>query len=371
MIIYFSNRHVRVRNAQGQQVNKVFGDRFNAGNAEQLRMCISEPQPDPAGDWPYRLIDAGGEAAELAAIRVRIRSGDLSRKWLVFLHGNNQEFEDNVKKCQTLHAQYGVNVIAFSWPSHPPVGGDELLRAARELNFDAAFVALLAANMSLVLGGVLYRKYAAYIQARANAYKSRIAFNRCLRLIRHELRDALPASHKPELNFMSYSLGNYVLQTTVQEQRLQLEDGSGLFGNCIMCEADVDRDNHELWVADYDYGERIYITHNEYDIVLASSDIYNKNRLGNTPLNLIMDMPVRYVDFTEGEHVGWTHALFSIRKNVHVRKFFQHVFNGEDVFPNRSPAAATGFKYLPEANTYILRERVEFISGPPDDTEEP
>jgi esterase/lipase superfamily enzyme len=359
----------------------VFGDGFNQAGKDGLRMCLSEPPVDENGKWSVNLVEAGKERHALKSVRKRIEDGELRRKWLVFLHGNNQEFDDNVKKCQCLYDAYGVNVIAFSWPSHPEVTGDVLLKGFRQLNFSAAVVAAVTAKINLVLGGLLFRKFAAYVRARCNAYDSRQAFGDCLRYVADDLQAKLADGKKLNLNFMSYSLGNYVLESAVK--KADLVRAEKLFKNAILCEADVDLEGHEDWLDDLEIGTRRYVTHNEYDSVLAMSDIYNKDRLGNSPYFLSADNGVRYVDFTGGKNVKSTHPLFFINpdddkpvknklcknnlgKNQKVHDFFNAIFSGKLVFPDKNPKAATGFKYDKRTSTYIMRNTEPYME-PPDD----
>lgn len=352
MIIYFSNRDVR-ESSLPENPEEYFGDEFN-GDGTLLRMYVAEPTDADEKEWHYKPVNTGAERRSMTSIRKRVERGDLSANWLVFLHGNNQSFDDNVRKCKRLHKTYGVNVIAFSWPSRPFVDGKVLLEAAQKLNFEAAVVSLIATHLSPFAGGFLYKKLAAYLRSRVNAENSTLAFNAFQGFVQNDFAAKFAPEFKLNLNFMSYSLGNYVLQRTVENR--EFTNGSGIYENAILCQADVDRDGHELWMSLLDYGNRIYVTHNEYDKVLALSDIYNKNRLGNTPTNLFMEPPVRYVDCTEGKNVGSTHALFFIgkRKNAHVHDLFKKLFQGKKVFPSNNPSAATGFKYNDLTLTYSL-----------------
>ncbi|WP_126456537.1 alpha/beta hydrolase [Sulfuriflexus mobilis] len=381
MIIYFSNRNIA--SSRAKTIEKVFGDAFNKGGSDSLRMCLSEPPEDGSDKWSVELIDAGKERQALKSVRKRIEAGELQRKWLVFLHGNNQGFDDNIRKCQCLSDAYGVNVIAFSWPSHPAVSGEVLLKGFQQLNFSAAIVAAVAANISLVLGGALFRKYAAYVRSRCNAYDSREAFGDCLRYVADDLQAKLADGKKLNLNFMSYSLGNYVLEWATRDAKLSGTEK--LFKNVILCEADVNREGHEYWLEKLKLGTRRYVTHNEYDSVLALSDIYNKDRLGNSPHFLPADNGVRYVDFSSGKDVKSTHPLFFINpdnnnstknrlcknnlgKNQKVFDFFKAIFSGKVVFPDKSPKAATGFMYNKAASTYCLRDKEPYLE-PSDDVE--
>ena len=375
MIIYLSNRNVN-QPTPNSKLKDLFGNGFNAAGDDELRMCVAEK--DSHGNWPFTLVDTGKENQRLAGIRKRIVNNKLHRNWLLFLHGNNQEFEDNIKKCQRLHDQYGMNIIAFSWPSRPSVSKQDMADAARKLSFDALIVRALTAAVP-VLGKKLFRKLSQYLKSEINAQKSAAAFNKVLGLVENRIKGDF-SDGELKLNFLSYSLGNRVLRHTVDED--SFDNGDGLFSNHIMCQADVDHDNHELWVDDMDYSKRLYITHNEYDLVLGVSDIQNRDRLGNTTDTLPIDLPCRYVDFSEGKNVAGTHTLFFLNENGNdkqlddgsikydnsttVRKFFNNTFLGKNVFPNRDPAISTGFKYNPRFNTYSMLKTEPYLE-PPDD----
>lgn len=370
MIIYLSNRNVN-KQTPNSKLEKLFGNDFNPNADDELRMCVSEK--DANGNWPFTLVDKGKENQRLGGIRKRIINNKLHRNWLLFLHGNNQAFEDNVKKCQRLHDQYGMNVIAFSWPSQPSVSKKEMAEAARELSFDAWIVRALTAPIP-VLGKKLYRKLSQYLKAEINSKRSSRAFNKVLGLVENRIRGDFSADEL-NLNFLSYSLGNRVLMHTADDDLL--DNGDDLFSNHIMCQADVDHDKHDLWVDEMNYSKRLYITHNEYDLVLGVSDIQNHDRLGNTTDDLPIGLPCRYVDFSEGEHVAGTHAMFFLDENGNdkkqdngsikydnsttVRKFFNNVFLGKNVFPTRKPEKSTGFKYNKKYNTYSMLKTEPYL----------
>ena len=109
------------------------------------------------------------------------------------------------------------------------------------------------------------------------------------------------------LNLCVHSLGNYLLQRTVEEALFT--NDLGIFDNIILHQADADSKNHHLWVDQLENVKRVYITLNLNDAVLKASTVVNGRRIGNTPHNLGSKIPV-YVDFSFGHDVGMEHRLF-------------------------------------------------------------
>ena len=392
MIIYFSNRDVHPAKISENKPEELFGDGFENGDATSLRMCVYEAEDKDAGKpESYELVDEGDEANAIASVRNRITAGDLSKEWLVFLHGNNQSFKKNMAKCQNLEIDYGVNVIAFSWPSKPDVDMQDMKDLAGKISVDAAI-------LDVITIGVLHKKLIAYLRARCNAISSRLSFDNTLKLVRDELQGKLANDNKLNLNFLSYSLGNFLLEQTVLDNNFTA--GNDMFSNAIVCQADVNHDDHKTWLKKYKYADRIYVTHNEYDLVLMSSDLQNPERLGHAVRDLDpVPNLVQHVDFTEGRQVGATHQLFSLYKikktyasdnsidpgndieeedlkvvsskrvcrNDSVCKFFDDVFHGAEVFPSEAAANGRGFKFVDEMKAYQLIDQVHYIDPPEDD----
>jgi len=50
----------------------------------------------------------------------KLRNDQISseKNCVFFVHGFNQSFEENLEKALTIEEEYGVEVIAFSWPSN-------------------------------------------------------------------------------------------------------------------------------------------------------------------------------------------------------------------------------------------------------------
>lgn len=309
MIIVVSNRNVAGADPNSAKKvvgdEKMFGDDFNAeGGANELRVATAKKT---GRKWSVTLlpdkVDEDGTTATGRLFREtieKIRAGKLSKNWVVFIHGFNQSFKKNLKKCEEIE-DYGVNVLALSWPANPgPNGG--FVKAVKN-------------------------KRQEYRNARANARLSVTAVDRFMERLARYVRESVEDDCRLSVNLLAHSLGNYLFQQTI-EGRLFTDDLS-IFDNIILHEADVDARDHAIWVDLLDDAKRVYVTINEMDAVLKISTVVNGRRLGNTAYHLDADLPV-YVDFSFGEDVGIEHRLFRPRvKNPVIKKFFRRAFNGK------------------------------------------
>ena len=330
MIIVVSNRNVQVDPHSSTPVvgdETLFGDDFNEeGGPAELRVAIAEPKKK---HWKLTLLpdtvdDQGATASEklFRDTLEKIRKGKLSRNWVVFQHGFNQTLAKNLKKAREIE-NYGVNVIAFSWPSNPgPNGG--FFKAVKN-------------------------KREEYARARANARLSITASDRFMeKLVRYfkaSVQDDCPVS----LSLCVHSLGNYLLQRTIEEALFAKD--LGIFDNIILHQADADNRDHSLWVDRLEDAKRVYVTINLNDAILKASTVVNGRRLGNTRQNLDARLPT-YVDFSFGQDVGMEHRLFRPDiKNPVIKRFFRRVFNGK---PGEN---IPGLEYNPVMGAYQLTER--------------
>jgi len=278
MIIIVSNREVV---NEGAKDETIFGGDMGV-RPDELR--LAEAKYESAKDkWRVNLIEE--RDADMSAgnppsrqlfedILQKTRSGKISKDWVFFVHGFNQSFEKNLRKCHALEKIYNVNVIAFSWPSNP--------------------------------GGLSKTEYK---RARANARASVAALDRTLEKLSTYMRDIeFDPDCDVHLNFLSYSLGNYLFEQVVRSP-VHYNGETRMFENIVLCQADVDSETHGEWVSKLKFGRRVYATINEDDKTLDTSDIINPDRLGNTAANL--NVPgVVYFDFTDGKNVGKTHGVF-------------------------------------------------------------
>jgi hypothetical protein len=245
-----------------------------------------------------------------------VRKGRLGGDWVLFVHGFNQSFLESLNQCRTIEALYGVNVLAFSWPSNQ--------------------------------GGFISNEYK---KARAAARGCTNTFDRMLEKLGAYLAErAFYRDCKIHISLMAYSLGNYVVENYVRAPVFC--DETKIFNNVILTQPDVDVDPHTEWVEMLDHCKQVYVTIHEDDSVLKWSDLTNPDRLGNTVKNL-RGQGVVYFDFTDGRWVGSTHGVFykTARKNKVVYEIFRRALTGRRA--ERTPAIV----YNERHNTYELRDK--------------
>lgn len=329
MIIIVSNRDVVGvdPHSSEEQVGdeKLFGDNFNAeGGPNELRVATAKYTNRR---WRVTLLpdEQDGRSATdrlFEETLKKMRAQDDKTSWVTFIHGFNQSFEKNLKKCKELE-DYGVNVVAFSWPSNPgPNGGF----------FKAA-----------------HNKREEYRKARRNARLSITACDRFVERLVGYTSASIDEGCRISINLLAHSLGNYLFQKTVEDQ--VYDNNLRIFDNIILHQADVDNAGHANWVDLLGDAKRVYVTLNELDIVLKMSTVVNGRRLGNTISNLEASLPV-YVDFSYGEEVDQEHRLFRLRKkNPVIGRFFRRAFNG------RQAETVKGLVFDPDIGAYLLEER--------------
>jgi esterase/lipase superfamily enzyme len=290
-ILIITNRNVR----KPHKDHRAFGDYFNSKGPMELRMATAKKT---GSKWRVDIVpEIGISATSKPSTRIfhqfRDNLIDKKRNCVLFVHGFNQDLEKNLEKCREIE-DYGVDVVAFSWPANP--GGFkpiEYIRARR------------AAELSAPALGRVFEKLITNFQC--------LDEDEMLRC-------------KISYNFIAHSLGNYLFQNFIEKRLLDGE--TRLFDNIILHQADVNNRRHGRWVSQLRYARRVYVTHNEGDKVLDTSDIVMPNRLGNTTGNSEV-RHAKYIDFTDAKHVGRNHRLwFEAKQNTFVKAFFKDVFNG-------------------------------------------
>lgn len=318
MILIVSNRNVIANE------NVLFGENKNQVDLGNLRVAVVG---DDKGNCPdvlggelagvvervgkigkgtrvhlFRDVKVGGKAvseALFARLMAGVAKGEVTPEWLVFVHGFNTSFTDSVALSRNLERNFGVNVILFSWPSNP---GPQLF---------------------------VFKKKE-YERARLAAGRSALALDRLLEKLGSYLGRYQDPRCRLSLNFMSYSLGNFLLESYIRSPHFfNMERETAIFDNMVLCQADVTARSHHVWVPGLQPRKRLYVTHNEHDIVLNFSDKVQAKRLGQTVEHSRVP-GVTYVDFTDGDQVGRTHRLFELPRtaNQAVFDFFYGALRG-------------------------------------------
>jgi esterase/lipase superfamily enzyme len=249
------------------------------------------------------------------------------RDLLLFVHGFNNSPEQVLDRCLDLEREYGVEVVAFTWPANG--GGLKGIADYLDDKRDAQ-ASVVAFDRVLSIGHQMIS------QARAQYLKDVEADLKANGTQGEYLRQALSEKaneHCPfRVTLMLHSMGNYLFERTLNSSALR---GKLLiFDNIVMCAADVNHPGHQTWVEQIQVRSRLYITINEDDLALQASRLKGGDeqlaRLGHYPHDLTASNAI-YVDFTDESHVKRSHAYFEAKplKNAKVKKFFQLALTGE------------------------------------------
>ncbi|WDE07921.1 alpha/beta hydrolase [Thalassomonas viridans] len=283
MIYVFSNRNIENDNW--------LGDEFNAEGPENIRVAKYNADTDKKLTF-YPETDP----QLLPSLKVIQEVEASDKPCCIFLHGFNQSLKKNLGKCEEIES-YGVNVIAFSWPSNP--GPQAIWRKIRE-----------------------------YKRAVRNAERSSLAFERFFNLFDDYVD--INGRFNNIKAMVVHSLGNYLLQHFVQGSGF--ENQPGFLNNILLHQADVNSHRHELWADKLAINSRVMATVNETDNTLDFSDVLNPDRLGNTLGNLNSER-LQYFNFgkipqAEDEHRLWIEPTV---ENASAKSFFESVFKGKKV----------------------------------------
>jgi len=213
---------------------------------------------------------------------------------LVYVHGFNNDWEQTIKRGLRLEKDYNVNVLVYSWPSDDALKYRDCKRRARIAaeGLDRLFEKL----QTLILG----------------------------------LKPA-EICHK-KITLMCHSMGNYMLkQTLKQSERIRFP----FFNNVVLCQADVNNYDHELWVDKIHFNDNLYVTINDKDYALGISALKigeaQKRRLGRYTKNLT-SKNANYINMSDWKGIHASHAPFSskrIGKCSKAKKLFKIILNGE------------------------------------------
>lgn len=323
LIVIISNRSVET----SADDHTVFGDKANAKGLHELRVATAV-YDEVERRWRVELlreqkrdIAAGRPPSKQLFNNVlsQIADGSLSEHWVFFVHGFNQSFLENLEKCREIERLYGVNVLAFSWPSNQ--------------------------------GGIITNEYQ---KARGAAKQSSSALDRALEKLADNLKTRpFRADCNVQLTLMVYSLGAYLLENYIRSPVFAGE--TEIFNNVVLTQADVDAETHASWIDSMSVGKRLYVTINEFDQVLKWSDLPNPPRLGNS-VDFLNSRRAIYFDFTDGRNVGDTHGIFykTVKKNTVVRNIFHAALRG------RRPERLSGIEFNASINAFELSDKVEF-----------
>mgnify|MGYP000176134924 CR=1 FL=1 len=284
MIYVFSNRNI-IRNESW------LGDSFNSEGNESMRVAKYIPSSKPK--LKFYSEEEGGPLPSIQVID-EVEASD--KPCCIFIHGFNQSLTKNMKKCEEIES-YGVNVIAFSWPSNP---GPQKW----------------------------YWKLKEYKAATQNARRSTVALERFFDKFNDYIISSGSVNNVKAM--VVHSLGNYLFQSFVTG--LGYGGQTSFLKNILLHQADVNSLGHEKWADNLAENSRVMATINETDDILDFSDIINPDRLGNTVGNLNSNV-INYFNFGRLAKAEDCHRLWipPTTDNVSAKKFFKSVFLGKKV----------------------------------------
>ena len=326
-MIIITNRNLQYKKPPEQR----FGQRFNRKGPDELRIATAEKHD---GQWKvdiYResISDKADQqriASEHVFLKLQNRMKEEKKNCLFYIHGFNDDFEKVLERGHQLESNYGVEVIAFTWPANGRGDG----------------------GLSGRIGGLT-----SYKSDKRDALRSVIALDRALEKLNYYFtkhQEPTQQCHQ-RISLLLHSMGNYLFKHLLKSSVFQGE--TAIFDNIIMAAADVNNRDHAAWVNKITYRRRLYITINEDDMVLQASRMkfgeQQLARLGHYTQNLSSSNAV-YLDFTETPNVGTEHAYFEgdpIQKNAALHKILKKMFNGEKV--------ETNLTYAPHSNAYQVK----------------
>lgn len=265
---------------------------------------------------------------------------------LFFIHGYNNDVKAVLDRAEKLEKQFGVEVVAFSWPAngggvHGVVSymSDKRDALASTGALDRCFGKL---NECIA---EIHNEHVKHIEQEANRRFPDNA-EKWDRFFSSQAEKWCPFS----INMLLHSMGNYLykhmLQSSVYRGNLLI------FDNVLLVAADTNNEQHAEWVDKIQCRNRVFITLNENDVALRASRMkmgeQQKARLGHYPYELNSKRAL-YVSFTNSPKVGDSHAYFEAKAltNAKIRTFFTRAINGE--------AAETGVEYDVACNLYSIR----------------
>lgn len=242
-------------------------------------------------------------------------------------HGFNNDLQSVLERAHALEDDYGVQVIAFSWPAN---GGG--VKGVLDYKSDKRDARASAGALGRALG-----KVHGYLRLFTEPLRQE-CWAKAQRKFRSdpESRDAyytsLLAKACPfSVNCLFHSMGNYLYKTVLLSTA---SEGTELiFDNVVLASADTNTEEHARWVDRIECRGRVYVTINEDDYALAASRAKSgreqRARLGHW-IGGLDPRQARYIDFSGAPRVGTSHAYFGGRvlESETVKEFSQRTLTG-------------------------------------------
>ncbi len=319
-----------------QHGGKAFTSKFAANNSS---LCIADVSntsgnlEDPEWNTQNIVLNASDAVIKRRITDCANNAVSNGRSILVYIHGNNNNFEKTLDRCHFISQTYeAVEVIGFSWPSEGflPSQLDDLSEFDTVVGDDDGL------SDKKKYKSWFSEKSGRYQQAKLNAAASANALDHFLTLIA-EIKVAANAT-KCTFSVAAHSLGSELLHRTIIRNNSDLAQ----FCNVIFLAPAVDATAQHKLLANLSPLKKVYVTFNKNDWILAASSVVDNDvKLGMIPKSSPPPSPnpkVRYVDF-EGAAGGAGHRYFLEgetldmvrRKRFKVAKrFFDRVFACKD-----------------------------------------
>ena len=304
-ILLISNRSIN----DSCRNEELFGRGFNQSGPCELR--IAEASCDPASrHWSLGLLPENHGSADFCypsralfdqIVSEVTQGASSSSRWVLFIPGYCSPCKEGLDKSLELSQNHDVNVLLFSWPSDPWHEVADAIQSYRRTQ-DAAKL-------------------------------SAIALRRTLEGLQRVFVDPTRASKGGDnfrFSLLAHSLGNYVVQTYLQQPSPVKMDFS-IFDNVILHQADVDLAACKEWIVNIKARNDTYITTNYFDNTLKNySGLINSDRLGQASKGVFAPPGVTHVDFTSSEKVESQHWFFGNFPNQRIKTFCTRAVQGED-----------------------------------------
>ena len=219
---------------------------------------------------------------------------------LVFIHGDGKDLQSAVERAFEVQQLYKVNVLVYAWPSRDPS-----------------------------LGAI-----ANYKNSRQNIESSTATMADFLESLR-KFSEESQQLQQQKLTLFLHSLGNYYLETLVQEGYAD-HFSDPFVDNLILNAAAVEQKGHAKWLEKVHFGKRVIVNSNDDDISLTGLRVLTKlgRQLGESAGEDLAGNAT-YVDFTSivgFRGMGPSHSYYFAEKIVkisEVKDFYSKLFHGD------------------------------------------
>ncbi|MEJ2405499.1 MAG: alpha/beta hydrolase [Candidatus Thiodiazotropha sp.] len=292
------------------------------GLVAEMDAATGKPKPIYASRYAARKVLARVNPS-LAGIK-----GGTGRSLVFFVHGFNNDMKAVLDRAAQFEKNYGVEVIAFSWPANG--GGVHGVVSYKSDKRDAlASTGALDRSISKLYDYLqaIHDEHVSNIEAMANKRYANDA-EKWDRFFNQQAQKWCPFS----INLVLHSMGNYLFKNMLKSSSYR--NDLLVFDNVVLVAADANNADHKTWVDRIQCRNRVIVTINENDGALMASRLkmgeQQRARLGHYPYCLDSERAV-YVNFTDARYVGDSHAYFEggAIRNRKVKQFFNDALNGE------------------------------------------